>query len=248
MNEELKQRIRLFAEDIRNGHKKRTYIKNLCKIIFSSIKDNSKDFIQIALRIKMEESDFAPNVVNTMLGEDIGESVALGEFNYIVKQLELLKEKRTIKEVNADMLLDLLYESQISFRPKFMLIPIESEYYHKAHDLINQGRARYENGEFVIDIGISKVAVIWSSNPRPFNDIFVLGEDCILLKYKEPKYMKQIPDEENHKRDLDERNSPLSIIYREEGGEIDFIFRTVIEAKVNQQWVHKYKIVKEKSA
>ena len=75
-----------FIESINQGY---AYNDELRKIARVSESELDTEYVQIANRIKMAYTDFAPDVDTSHLGFDIGRGVSIGEKNSLVKNIKL---------------------------------------------------------------------------------------------------------------------------------------------------------------
>lgn len=244
MDEKTKAEIKKFVEYIKKGFEYRNYVKEICDIKeFDSKIDKHKNFIQIPIRILMELEDFDGTVSNEPLGRDLGEELAAGEFNQIIEKLKNLDIESTIKKLNMETLTSLLKKLPLEFQPTFILIPIDSELYHHMYELVDGGIAKYESDGLFINIMDYHIKVIWSSKMRPFKNVYLIGKDGVRWIYKNNRDMKKIRNLSGYKDDFDEETSKINFVYKQFGRhKLDFIFRVVGLAGVNENKVRKYGI------
>ena len=121
-----------FIESINQGY---AYNDELRKIARVSESELDTEYVQIANRIKMAYTDFAPDVDTSHLGFDIGRGVSIGEKNSLVKNIKLKYtenidvisnvndlEKLLISEVHGDSGYDTLLADVRSIGTVFYLL------------------------------------------------------------------------------------------------------------------------------
>lgn len=243
IDEKIKAEIKKFAESIKKGYEYRNYAKEICDIKeFDSKIDKRKNFIQIPIRITMELEDFDGTVDNEPLGRDLGEEFATGEFNQIIEKLKNLNIESAIK-LNTETLTSLLKKLPLEFQPTFILIPIDSELYHHMYELVDVGIAKYESDGLFINIMDYQIKVIWSSKMRPFKDVYLIGKNGVRWIYKNNRDMKKIQNLSGYKDDFDRETSKINFVYNQfEMYKLDFIFRVVGLAEIDEKKVRKYAI------
>ena len=243
MNTQKNNEIKKFSNSIREGYSKRTY-KYLCRTIpWKSTIQDEKDLIQIGIRVHMDEDDLNGQVDNTSFGEDLGESLAAGEFNHITSKLKKIKDKEVLEDLSYNSLLKLIKELPDNFMPKYILLPLNTKYDEQLHMEGNKRILKYDSDGLSLNIHGFKIKVIWSTNARPFDEIYLLAEGAIDLLYKDNLNMNKQTGFLDYNYEFDHESSPVSIKYIQlENGKIDIYARVVCLALIKSQKARRYTI------
>lgn len=240
-------KIQTFAMQIIQGYKKHTilpFISNLTKYTDSL---NNEKFIQIGERILLPTEFFLKegNFENSILAADFARSLAFGEVNYI---LDFLTQEAKDNRIQVFEMTKFSYDNLISNilrleePPTDIFIPIDHIYWNTVHDWIYQGRAKYEDGFYIILNGI-KMRVHWSSKAKPFNNVFLInrkGIDIIQKNYEDMKLLRDVEILYSYKD-----NEPVRVDFgkSEKLDQFDFFFRSVISIpKLNSNYVGMIKL------
>jgi len=243
----IKDNIDKFANNIKHAYHKYSWAKKLCVIKPFSQDNQNSNFVQIPIRIKMNNSDFSGEVDNEFLGEQLGEQIASGEFNYIISRFN---EEDKLKPIDTPIptskqIISMIREfEKEEVNIKFILIPTNSELYGQVYELVDQGMATYEEHRLFITINYSKIEVIKSNRQRPFDDIYIIGEQAIKWISKKKEEMAEIKNINESEYDSWKNSSVnMSIIYKKyQTGKIDFIARVVGYADVDFTKVRRHKL------
>lgn len=240
----IKENMEKFVGFIRKGYAKDSPIQLFCeqrKRDYNPEIDLNRQFIEVPIRIHIEEEDFMGSVDNQFLGEELGESLVMGEFNYLIHRFNEIKTKEEIT-LDYSTFLVKFKKLPIGFNPRYLLVPIK--YYSELHNL-EQGEVKFEYDEEGQSLRVRgfKVRIIWSSNIRPFDRIYLIGRDAITWISKQKKDMKPMQGISRYNKEFDAPTDKVSVIYREtKDQKFDFIARVVAYAEIDEKKVKRFKI------
>lgn len=241
INTQKNNEIKKFSNSIREGYSKRSY-KYLCRTIpWNSTTEDERYLIQIGVRVHMDDDDFNGHVDNTSFGEDLGESLSAGEFNHIIAKLKEIKNKEVLSDLSYNSLLKIIKELPDNFIPKYILLPLNTKYDEQLHMESNERILKYDSDGLNINIHGFKIKVIWSTDARPFDEIYLLGEGAIEFLYKDNLDMNKQAGFLDYNYEFDHEPSPVSIKYKQlENGKIDIYARVVCLAIIKSQKTRRY--------
>jgi hypothetical protein len=171
------ERIRMFKSNTRAEYDRYSQVR---KIVSSGLVQLQEplEFIQIGSRFHIPievliESHSGPNVAPNIVG--LGQSIAIGEMNYLLKQFQLFVSNRDhTEQISFDSLLKLL--TSYNLEPRSVLIPLD--FYSALHlGKFSNLFVDYSNYDPYLVLGWSRIPIYWSNNYVPFDEFIFVGNE-----------------------------------------------------------------------
>jgi len=173
------RRVLEFKHNIRSEYSRYSVVQRILHARRSR-DDRDLAFVQIGSRFHIPASilvspqgfelDVAPNVVG------IGQSIAIGEENYLVRSLRsFISNKEEVEDLSFETVVGSLNMHNLS-RPRSALIPLS--FYSALHlGKFEKMSVDYDQYDPYLVLGKKRVRVYWSNNYVPFDEIFFIGNE-----------------------------------------------------------------------
>lgn len=221
-----------FCEKVWKTYNKKIFFKKLFKLKnIININNTEEQFKQVGMRLNIKN-----NLFNENTAEDIGNGLANGELNYLISLLKSKKKNsKLLNQNDLTELLDLLSESSLIVA---ILIPINSKYFHNMSELISSNQVIVKNGDYYLYFNDEKKILIkWSTRYTPFDEIFIIKNNAIDLKYKSPENIYEWEEIKTHKKII-KNNIEIRIL--KNISYYDVLVRNVPIIKIDYSKIERY--------
>jgi len=227
------QQLRRFVNDLNSDYEQDSMLTKHHEVIpYDEDRDSGESFIQIGRRTNLPKRFFAQgdNYSTFQISSQFAKSIVTGEKGFIARSfIDEVDGEVESAELEENLTFDLILEAYRQVPdPDYILIPIYKEF-HRTVSQWARNQESWMDGFRTLEVGTSKVQILWVSTDLDIRDIVVVDTDYTRIIRKEGGQSSP-PPEVDVIQEYEEfsRGKPVLCTFGQDSEEFDFVYRTVL--------------------